>query len=87
MSAIITSLTPLRRLQRMSKVCADGLSRRTGATLRDTGIRDEHGLEPVPSFSSPAKSATRANGVNGVSHNSYEDDMTMNIGDSKIQTV
>jgi centromere protein C len=58
--------------------------RRTGATLKDTGIRDEHGLEPVPSFSSPEKSAPKINGVNGGAHSSYTDDVTMNIGDSKI---
>ncbi|EFX05500.1 cupin domain containing protein [Grosmannia clavigera kw1407] len=32
--------------------------RKTGVTLRDTGVRDEHGMEPMESiFSSPAKSS------------------------------
>lgn len=39
------------------------MSRRTGAQLKDTGIRDEHGMEPIPSFSSPEKGAPRTNGV------------------------
>lgn len=30
--------------------------RKTGVTLRDTGVRDEHGMEPIDNiFSSPAK--------------------------------
>ena len=59
---------------------ADVCNRRTGATLKDTGIRDEHGLEPVPSFSSPAKSPVKQNGV---SNGSYADE-TMDIGDSMV---
>lgn len=34
---------------------ADPKYRRTGVTLEDTGVRDEHGMEPIPSFSSPQK--------------------------------
>lgn len=59
------------------------MSRRTGATLKDTGIRDEHGLEPVPTFSSPAKSPVKQNGV----PNSSLGDETMDIGESTIRTT
>lgn len=58
------------------------LYRRTGATLKDTGIRDEHGLEPVPTFSSPEKPAPKTNGMNGA-FSSYTEDVTMDVGDSK----
>lgn len=35
--------------------------RKTGITVRDTGIRDEHGLEPIDHlFSSPEKSPEKA---------------------------
>jgi centromere protein C len=59
------------------------LSRKTGITLKDTGVRDEQGLEPLDGiFSSPEKSAmkTNSNGANG--HTSEGDDM--DIGDSEI---
>lgn len=36
------------------------VGRKTGITLKDTGIRDEHGLEPVSGiFSSPAQNGDR----------------------------
>ncbi|KAL9131979.1 MAG: hypothetical protein Q9217_000188 [Psora testacea] len=37
--------------------------RRTGVELKDTGVRDEHGIEPIPSFSSPVKDGLKSNGV------------------------
>ncbi|KAL8829813.1 MAG: hypothetical protein Q9191_001792 [Dirinaria sp. TL-2023a] len=78
-----TSRTP-RRAAREGDYQAIGVKgRRTGATLKDTGIRDEHGLEPVPSFSSPEKSAPNVNGTNGA-HSSYTEDVTMEIGESTI---
>ena len=42
---------------------ADSPARRTGVQLKDTGVRDENGLEPLPSFSSPQKGAPTTNGV------------------------
>ena len=39
------------------------MARRTGIELKDTGIRDEHGMEPIPSFSSPEKGVANTNGV------------------------
>ena len=49
--------------------------RRTGATLEDTGVRDENGFEPIPSFSSPAKSILPQNGITHDATNSAEDSM------------
>ncbi|CAF9933504.1 MAG: hypothetical protein HETSPECPRED_008670 [Heterodermia speciosa] len=74
------SRTPKRapRPQNFGNVGVEG--RRTGATLKDTGIRDEHGLEPVPTFSSPAKSPVKQNGV----PNGSLGDETMDIGESTI---
>jgi centromere protein C len=39
---------------------SDVVRRKTGITLEDRGIRDEHGMEPLDNlFSSPAKSARK----------------------------
>ncbi|KAI9776978.1 MAG: hypothetical protein M1839_009122 [Geoglossum umbratile] len=59
--------------------------RRTGVTLKDTGIRDEYGLEPIDGiFSSPAKSPekspTRGNGAAKNSTITTEEEME--IGNS-----
>ncbi|MCJ1307345.1 hypothetical protein MMC25_000991 [Agyrium rufum] len=64
-----------------SKVGVEG--RRTGIILKDTGIRDEHGLEPLDGlFSSPEKSPAKRNGVH---HNStIADETDMTIGESTI---
>ena len=51
------------------------MCRATGATLEDTGVRDEHGFEPVPNFSSPAKSLAQPNGTVHDVTNSVEDSM------------
>ena len=60
---------------------ADRKYRKTGVELKDTGVRDEHGLEPMPSFSSPVKAAFQPNGIN---HDvTYTADDTMDIGESK----
>lgn len=60
--------------------------RKTGLTLPDTGIRDEHGLEPIDGlFSSPAKPAPKSNkstkktnGANANATLSSSEDMEMN---------
>ena len=61
------------------------MRRKTGVTLKDTGIRDEHGLEPIDGiFSSPEKGSPvrKANG-NGNGHgNSTLTDGEMEIGES-----
>ncbi|KAL6720137.1 mitotic fidelity of chromosome transmission-related protein [Lecanora helva] len=51
------------------------VGRRTGATLKDTGVRDEHGFEPIPSFSSPTKSLFQSDGLVNDATNSAEDSM------------
>ncbi|MCJ1249672.1 hypothetical protein MMC30_006898 [Trapelia coarctata] len=57
--------------------------RKTGITLKDTGIRDEHGLEPIDGiFSSPEKSPAKQNGNAHNSTITYEEDME--IGHSTI---
>ncbi len=47
-----------RRENCAQSAMADGRHhRKTGVTLRDTGVRDEHGMEPLDDiFSSPSKS-------------------------------
>jgi centromere protein C len=58
------------------------MTRKTGLTLADTGIRDENGLEPMDHlFSSPEKS-TKAKKLNGTGRNanatiSSEEDMDL----------
>nr|POF14869.1 centromere protein 3 [Quercus suber] len=51
-----TALTPGRRKKTQDQYFDFGkVGRKTGITLKDTGLRDEHGLEPVEGiFSSPA---------------------------------
>ena len=57
------------------------MSRRTGVELKDTGVRDENGIEPIPSFSSPAKPAFQQNGI---THNITDSaDDSMDIAESK----
>ena len=57
------------------------LRRRTGVTLKDTGIRDEYGLEPIEGiFSSPEKSPAKGNGTAKNSTINTEEDM--DIGNS-----
>ena len=58
--------------------------RRTGVELKDTGVRDEHGIEPIPSFSSPVKPALQANGISHDVTNSADD--SMDIVESKAFT-
>lgn len=53
-------------------------NRKTGVTLKDTGVRDEHGLEPMDGiFSSPEKSPLKMNGVNYQSTIEEEEDMVL----------
>ena len=55
--------------------------RKTGVTLKDTGIRDEHGLEPIDGiFSSPEKSPVKRNGTGHDA--SIEEEEDMDIGQS-----
>ena len=61
------------------------LARKTGITLKDTGIRDEHGLEPIDGiFSSPEKSPVKQNGIGHESTIAEEEDM--DIGESESRT-
>ena len=57
--------------------------RKTGVTLKDSGVRDEHGLEPIEGiFSSPGKpmSTHKIDGKNGA----FVEEVDMSIGDSKF---
>ncbi|MCJ1479676.1 hypothetical protein MMC13_008362 [Lambiella insularis] len=57
--------------------------RKTGISLKDTGIRDEHGLEPIDGiFSSPEKSPAKQNG-NG-NHSTITEEEDMDIGESTV---
>ncbi|KAH0551706.1 hypothetical protein GP486_007078, partial [Trichoglossum hirsutum] len=61
--------------------------RRTGVTLKDTGVRDEHGLEPIEGiFSSPAKSPGKSPArSNGPARNStITTEEEMEIGNSTV---
>ncbi len=55
--------------------CSYSMSRRTGVELKDTGVRDENGIEPIPSFSSPAKPAFQSNGISHDITDSADDSM------------
>ncbi|KAA6409955.1 MAG: RmlC-like cupin [Lasallia pustulata] len=77
------SRTPRRngRLDDYSNIGVAG--RKTGVTLKDTGIRDEHGLEPIDGiFSSPEKSPPKRNGATENATIIEEEDM--DIGQSTI---
>ena len=51
-------------------------------TLKDTGIRDEHGLEPIDGiFSSPEKSPVKRNGT-ALNSTIEEEEEDMDIGQS-----
>ena len=59
--------------------------RKTGVTLRDTGIRDEHGLEPIDGiFSSPEKSPFKRNGT--AHESTIEEEEDMDIGQSTLSS-
>ena len=64
--------------------CSYSMSRRTGIELKDTGVRDENGIEPIPSFSSPAKSAFQPNGLSHDVTDSADD--SMDIVESELFT-
>ena len=57
------------------------MRRKTGTILKDTGIRDENGMEPLDGiFSSPEKSLPKRNGVK---HDpTITEDETMDVGES-----
>ena len=61
--------------------------RRTGATLKDNGVRDENGFEPMPSFSSPAKSLLQPNGFSHDATNSAEDSMDIDQSEKSFVSV
>ncbi|MCJ1288102.1 hypothetical protein MMC26_007457 [Xylographa opegraphella] len=81
-------MAPSSRTPRANKREADysniGVAgRKTGITLKDTGIRDEHGLEPIDGiFSSPEKSPVKHNGPGHESTIVEEEDM--DIGESTV---
>ena len=53
-------------------------NRKTGITVKDTGFRDEDGLELVEGlFSSPEKSSRRSNGITNNTTISSEEDMEL----------
>ena len=55
-------------------------------TLEDTGVRDEHGLEPIPSFSSPQKlDAGVEDGIQQMA--SYTADGSMDMAHSEQKTA
>ena len=57
------------------------MSRRTGIVLKDTGVRDEHGLEPIEGiFSSPQKPLLKQNGA--TQYSTITEDDSMDTGDS-----
>lgn len=56
-------------------------ARKTGITLKDSGVRDEHGLEPIDGiFSSPEKASPKQNGV--TQYSTILEDDSMEIGSS-----
>lgn len=64
---------------------ADRLRRKTGITLKDTGVRDEHGMEPLDGiFSSPEKSPQKFGSRGGVATSSSTD---MQIQQSMSRTL
>lgn len=75
----------LDRLQRNFTIkCAElelMVTRKTGITLKDSGVRDEHGLEPIDGiFSSPEKAVPQRNGV--TQYSTIMEDDSMDIGSS-----
>ena len=57
--------------------------RKTGITLKDSGVRDEHGLEPLDGiFSSPEKASPKHNGV--MQYSTILEDDSMDIGSSAL---
>ncbi|KAH8892488.1 hypothetical protein GQ53DRAFT_746034 [Thozetella sp. PMI_491] len=59
--------------------------RKTGVTLKDTGVRDEHGMEPLDALlSSPEKGETNGNVLDeDEDDDDSEDGMEMDIDYSK----
>jgi hypothetical protein len=56
---------------------ADLLTRKTGITLKDTGVRDEHGLEPVSGIFSSSPAISVQHNLNHALEDEGEDDMEM----------
>lgn len=71
LGALLMSPTELQLMQ----------ARKTGITLKDSGVRDEHGLEPIDGiFSSPEKANPKQNGV--TQYSTILEDDSMEIGSS-----
>ncbi len=61
---------------------ADNSTRKTGITVKDTGIRDEHGFEVIDGiFSSPEKPSPKKRGITNNTTITSEEDME--IGQSR----
>ena len=62
--------------------------RRTGVTLEDTGVRDEYGIEPIPSFSSPQKldAIVEDGGRQDAFNGTYTADDSMDMAQSELET-
>jgi centromere protein C len=56
---------------------ADSLIRKTGITLKDTGVRDEHGLEPVSGIFSSSPAISVQHNLNHALEDEDEDDMNV----------
>jgi centromere protein C len=56
---------------------ADTLTRKTGITLKDTGVRDEHGLEPVSGIFSSSPAISVQHTLNDALEDEDEDDTEM----------
>lgn len=64
------------------------LVRKTGITVKDTGARDEDGLELVDGlFSSPEKSSRRTNGVSNNNNTTLSSEEDMELVDSTLITI
>ncbi|KAI9880484.1 MAG: hypothetical protein M1830_002836 [Pleopsidium flavum] len=75
--------TPGRKTREMDYSNVGKQGRKTGITVQDTGVRDEHGLELIDGlFSSPEKSSRRPNGITNNTTISSEEDM--DLGDSTV---
>lgn len=57
--------------------------RKTGVTLKDTGVRDEHGMQPLEDiFSSPEKESQ-----NGFDEDDSSEDASMDIDESELANL
>lgn len=60
--------------------------RKTGVSLKDTGVRDEHGMQPLDDvFSSPDKESQ--NGVDEYNEDDESEEEPMDIDESKLDVT